>query len=121
MKIIMLTIMLILVAFPYTPITTTVFGSDVTLSGQVVDHDGKPLDVIRIKVEASDRVVLDHVLDLKPGGLINVSLGEVKENLVRCYISADGFEKAGITALVQGGSCRKNFFQVQYIEVGTNC
>jgi hypothetical protein len=103
----------------FTSITTTVFSPDVILSGQVIDYDGKPLDAVHIKVEASDGVILDRVLELKPGGEVSVSLGAVKQDLVRCYISANGFETAQITAVVQGDRALLGKVKLKrYIDLG---
>jgi hypothetical protein len=115
----MFAIMSILVVFTHTPIITIALSVGVMLSGQVTDYDGKPLDVIHIKVEASDGVVYDRVLDLKPGGMVSVSLGEVKQDSVRCYISSDGFEPTEITAVVQGNHALLGTVKLKrYLDLG---
>jgi hypothetical protein len=109
-----------LAIFPALASITSGFTSNVILSGKVTDYAGKPLDVVRIRVEDSNGVGLDRILELKPVGMLNVGLGDVSDDIVRCYISADGFESAQITAPVQGDRALLNTVKLKrFIELET--
>lgn len=100
-------------------LATAVDSSNIILSGRVVDQYGKPLDIIRIKVEASDKVLLEMTLDLQPGGALSIGLGAVGQGTLRCHISAAGFETAQITALVQGEQALLGIVKLKrYLDLG---
>lgn len=95
------------------------FADDVILTGHVRDHQGRPLDVVRIALDSAGRRILERTIELKPGGEVQLNVGPVDQRELRCEIFAAGFEPAKISTVVQEQQALLGIVELKpYVELG---